>query len=381
MKGRALEYATVTHIQSWDFHFRRSSRNVSTRATGRPNDAAVSKESTLEQERSKVLTSTTGSTETSALPVTRKYETYSWKYGDKVFDINYRVAGNGKQPILLIHGFGANLLHFRYNQPILAENENYIVYAIDLLGFGASEKPKDIEYSIELFSQLVQDFILDHRDETENPSVPWILGGNSIGGLTCLATAASIPDSVAGIILYNCSGGMSIFRYSDVPFWVRPVLYVFQKLLRDTSLGSTYFKNFRTPENVEGILRQSGIYGDTTNVNDELLEILLAPADDDGAQDVFLRVFAGDPGPTPYELLPQVSCPILALWGSADPWTPVDTGFYPGNTFAKYNSDFELQILEGAGHCPHDECPGECNRRVLEWIERRELSITVKTNS
>ena len=44
----------------------------------------------------------------------------------------------------MIHGFGASVGHFRKNIPVLA-GEGYRVYAIDLLGFGASDKPKDVE--------------------------------------------------------------------------------------------------------------------------------------------------------------------------------------------------------------------------------------------
>lgn len=47
-------------------------------------------------------------------------------------------------PILLIHGFGASVGHFRKNFPVLVA-EGYRVHAIDLLGFGASDKPKDVE--------------------------------------------------------------------------------------------------------------------------------------------------------------------------------------------------------------------------------------------
>jgi pimeloyl-ACP methyl ester carboxylesterase len=41
--------------------------------------------------------------------------------------------------VLLVHGFGASLEHWRYNVPVLAEQRP--VYAIDLLGFGFSDKP------------------------------------------------------------------------------------------------------------------------------------------------------------------------------------------------------------------------------------------------
>ena len=42
--------------------------------------------------------------------------------------------------VLLIHGFGANTNHWRFNQPVLAELVP--TYAIDLLGFGASDQPR-----------------------------------------------------------------------------------------------------------------------------------------------------------------------------------------------------------------------------------------------
>ena len=42
--------------------------------------------------------------------------------------------------VLLIHGFGANTQHWRFNQPVLAQEAP--TYAIDLLGFGESDQPR-----------------------------------------------------------------------------------------------------------------------------------------------------------------------------------------------------------------------------------------------
>jgi len=62
------------------------------------------------------------------------YKTWVWR--DQ--NINYVDIGgdDSKPPLLLIHGFGASIYHWRYNIPILAEK--YHVYALDLLGFGLS---------------------------------------------------------------------------------------------------------------------------------------------------------------------------------------------------------------------------------------------------
>ncbi|KAF4355621.1 hypothetical protein F8388_013038, partial [Cannabis sativa] len=69
------------------------------------------------------------------------YNFWTWK-GRK---IHYVVQGEGS-PVVLIHGFGASAYHWRYYIPELAKKHK--VYAIDLLGFGWSEKAI-IEYGME----------------------------------------------------------------------------------------------------------------------------------------------------------------------------------------------------------------------------------------
>ena len=75
-------------------------------------------------------------------------------------EVNYIDVGKDgdkkKPPLLLIHGFGASIYHWRYNIPVLARD--YHVYAIDLLGFGLSDKPI-IDYSAELWRDQALAFI------------------------------------------------------------------------------------------------------------------------------------------------------------------------------------------------------------------------------
>lgn len=62
------------------------------------------------------------------------YKTWVWRD----MKVNYVDVGgdDSKPPLLLIHGFGASIYHWRYNIPALSEK--YHVYALDLLGFGLS---------------------------------------------------------------------------------------------------------------------------------------------------------------------------------------------------------------------------------------------------
>jgi len=82
----------------------------------------------------------------------------------------------------------ANINHFRKNFPLLTD-AGYQVFAVDLLGFGGSDKPKDEDYSIELWVNLLSDFIKDM-----NKCQKWVVCGNSIGGLCALGVTAKMND-------------------------------------------------------------------------------------------------------------------------------------------------------------------------------------------
>ena len=296
--------------------------------------------------------------------VQRYFETFLWKKNEMTADdytINYRVEGPlDGQPILLVHGFGANANHFRFQFPVLVK-EGYRVYAIDLIGFGGSDKPKDANYSIELFVKLLEDFVL-----AMDPNKIWIAAGNSIGGLCSLGLADKLSEKILAVVLFNTAGGMSSFRYDQIPVLLRPIVWLVQKfVLGDPERGGKFFEKFKTRENVESILLTQGVYGNTTNVDEELLEILLGPADDEGARDVFLKVFGGNPGPTPESYLARIDCPVLALWGEADPWTVVAMG----EAFGKHAKHYKLERLPGAGHCPHDEAPELVHEIMLPWLK------------
>ena len=77
--------------------------------------------------------------------------TWNWRG----YDIKYVAYGEGP-PLVLLHGFGASIGHWRKNIPELAA-AGHRVYALDLLGFGDSDKP-NLDYSLEFWVKIIHDF-------------------------------------------------------------------------------------------------------------------------------------------------------------------------------------------------------------------------------
>ena len=98
------------------------------------------------------------------------------------------VSGNSGPPIVLVHGFGASAYHWRYNIIELAKKHR--VFAVDLLGFGWSDKAL-VDYSQTIWSDQIAAFIKEVVDDG-----PVVLAGNSLGGYNSLATAARFPELV-----------------------------------------------------------------------------------------------------------------------------------------------------------------------------------------
>lgn len=115
---------------------------------------------------------------------TQNFDQLVWTWQNH--KIQYTVMGTGR-PLLLVHGFGASIGHWRKNIPVLAE-AGYRVFAVDLLGFGGSDKAP-INYSIDLWVELLKDFWLAHIQ------APTVFIGNSIGALLSLTVLAKHPGN------------------------------------------------------------------------------------------------------------------------------------------------------------------------------------------
>lgn len=272
--------------------------------------------------------------------------------------ISYQMQGTKGPAVILVHGFGASWGHWRKNIPVLAETCQ--VYAIDLIGFGASAKPQPnekITYTLEIWGKQIVDFCQQVAGK------PAFLVGNSIGCIVAMQAAISSPDIALSIALINCSLRLLHDRKRQNLPWIRRVgTPLLQKFLSIKSIGNFFFSQLAQPKTVKRILLQA--YNVKEAVTDELVDILMKPARDPGAADVFLAFTNYSSGPLPEDLLPILPCQAIILWGTADPWEPIDLG----RELANFPQVQKFIPLEGVGHCPQDEAPELVNSLLQEWI-------------
>ncbi|MEH1845906.1 MAG: alpha/beta fold hydrolase [Nostoc sp.] len=303
-------------------------------------------------------------TASSTTPIPGKY--WQWR-GHNVYYVNAGEKQSQRPPLLLVHGFGASTDHWRKN--ITGLYQDFEVFAIDLLGFGRSAKP-NLQYSGDLWRDQLHDFISEVIGQKA------VLAGNSLGGYACLCVAAQPPNSAAGLVLLNSAGPFSESQPKSEPEALQSEIQapkqptILQKFIDDGTkwifqqplAQSLLFQYVRQPWVIRQTLEK--LYLDKSAITDQLVEEISRPASDPGAMEVFVSVFSTPQGEKVDVLLKQLTCPLLMLWGEADPWINARERSLK---FRQYYPELTEHFLT-AGHCPHDEVPDRVNQLLGDWV-------------
>ena len=276
--------------------------------------------------------------------------------------------------VLLIHGFGANTHHWRFNQPVLAEQ--IPTYAIDLLGFGRSDQPQarlndepateqTVQYCFDLWAQQVADFCHNVIDR------PVVLVGNSIGGVVALRAAQLLGEErCKEVVLIDCAQRlMDDKQLATQPAWMTWIRPLLKTLVSRRWLSTALFRNAARPALIRNVLKQA--YPSGSNIDDALVSLLLTPSQRPGAAEAFrgfINLFDDYLAPL---LLKELSIPVQMIWGEADPWEPVQEA---KEWKQKYDCIKSLMVIPHAGHCPHDESPKEVNSVLTRLIKNQRWS-------
>ncbi len=267
-------------------------------------------------------------------------------------------------PLILLHGFGASIGHWQRN--LDAFSQRHTVYALDLLGYGASEKAV-APYAIALWMELVYDFwrTLIRR--------PVVLVGNSIGSSVALAAAAAHPEMAVGLVMMSLPDA-SVLEYPPavtqtlkvLGMGLTPIFSLLKGIFTSPLVFNPFFAVLRLPALVKIWALQA--YAQDEALHADLVEIFAAPAYEPGAARALRAMINSQARETvdytAKTVLPQMTLPMLLLWGKQDKFVPPKLA----PLFVDCNPALKLVELDAAGHCPHDECPDRVNPLILDWI-------------
>src|SRR4030095_13170967 len=131
----------------------------------------------------------------SALGGTARF--FMWKHG-RIF---YKESGLDKPglPIVFVHGIGAGSSSFMWRKNFDVLGQNFRVYALDLLGFGFSDKPAGAPYSANVYVELISDFIRDIGGRAN-------IVASSLGAAYAVRVADEHPELINAMILNAPAG-------------------------------------------------------------------------------------------------------------------------------------------------------------------------------
>lgn len=280
--------------------------------------------------------------------------------------------------MLLVHGFGASSGHWRHTMPALAGDAE--VLAVDLLGFGASDKPPSclpgetpragsVRYGFDLWAELVADLARAFNP----PGLQSLhLVGNSIGGMVALTAARLLRQRrqpPCQVVLIDCAQRtLDDKRAASLGLVERASRPLVKQLVRRRWLLALLFRSLARPAVIRQVLQRA--YPSGAHVDAELVALLHGPSTEPGALESFrgfVNLFNDHLAP---DLLTQIdgaspAVPVRLLWGAADPWEdPAEARQWA----AEHRCIQELVVLPGLGHCPHDEAPELVNPILQRWI-------------
>ena len=255
----------------------------------------------------------------------------------------YRTPEDNNPNLILIHGFGNNLHSWRSITPLLSEHYN--IFALDLLGFGLSDKPIDYDYSNANQAKTVGEF----ADALKLDS--FIVGGHSLGGAIGLHVAKN-NKKTKGLILFNPG-----IVNTGVPEFARYINLIFP-------FARVSAKQFANRAFREQFLKRS--YHDPSIVNEQVMdEIMLGSKTEDylqGTSSMLGKFYTANET----ELMDQVITPTLIVFGIEDRNKSMEEALQLKTGF----KNSKLQLIKDAGHYVHEESPALVSESII-----REMSF------
>lgn len=271
---------------------------------------------------------------------------YDWKFGK----IRYQKKGTGN-PVLLIHDFDIGSSSFEFYKLFEELSKSNEVYAIDLLGFGLSEKP-NFTYTNFLYVQLINDFIKNIIGKkttiiTSGESV-------SIGVMTCYTS----PDLISNLIFINPK---NISKFNQIPSKRSKI----NKYIIETPVIGTFIYNLLS--NKENIIKnfKEKYYYDFINSKLEEIYAYLESAhiNDYNSKYVYASQMGRYLNISIYQALKNINHSIMVILGEE-----YENAEMIKDSYLSCNGAIEVYDISKTKQLPHLEKPEEVAEKCSIYL-------------
>jgi len=248
--------------------------------------------------------------------------------------IHFQEFGDASKPtILMIHGYTASLYVWKTVAPMIAENGFHVV-ALDLLGFGYSDKPRWFDYAITSQARIVARFM--NRLGIGRATVV----GSSYGGAVAATLALDYPERVEKLVLANAVSNDNLKNHPILKLAAIPGV---GEAITPFLVDSRAFQRYR----MRGTLARAN----HDLITDDRVDSVLRPLTAADAHHSLLatsRAWSANRIEQDAHLINQ---PTLIIWGEDDTVIPVNDG----HTLHRSILNSRFVILKDCGHVPQEE--------------------------
>lgn len=260
--------------------------------------------------------------------------------------IFYTVKGEGN-PLVLIHGYGASMWVWEKQIDLLSRY--YQVYALDVLGYGFSDRPK-ISYNARTYVDILKTFM--DRVGIEKAT----LIGNSMGGGIAWGMAILYPERVDRLILIDCVPPDVLRQAKNKSFRTLAAI-------KDLPILPYLVISARTRYSIKKVLLEC--VSDTNLITAEVVNRQYEISRIKGTTWVLYSTLKNAEQALEWkDQLSMIQKPTLFIWGEKDQIFSPEVGealhrTVTGSKFLKVGK---------SGHIPMWETPAEVNQAILDFL-------------
>ncbi len=250
------------------------------------------------------------------------------------------IKGKGK-PVVLLHGFGASHITFKYIIPKLSKH--FKTYAFDLKGFGNSPKVQDGCYSVYDQAVILEKYFLKHHLNKI------ILIGHSYGGGVALVLALMHPEMIDKLVLIDSASYdqqlPKLLRWLQIPILGKVGFFIIPSSVEvKESYKYAFYDDNKIPEDIVKEYAKNMYLPGAKSAYCMASELLI-PKDINKISKEYKKI----------------KIPTLIIWGDNDIVIRKDKAY----KLHKDIKNSQLHIIPQCGHIPQEEKPVQ-TLKILE---------------